>query len=218
MSDPACSLASLAANESLAGTAVESVDRWILLEVTDAWAPKVLRSEVFSDAVARRLTEWSEAPRSRLQLIRRPGRTGKRPLLMVVSASGDTREAELDAFDDLVDLDLASLPLQNSADPTVLVCVHGRRDRCCAQHGAAVYRSLQSRSRALYDRIGRPLQAVGVLIGLSRQRQLMPARNRTKKPACRPRMLSLKSTVKQSKIMVTSERPLKKLLLSATAT
>jgi hypothetical protein len=37
MGDPACSVASLEANESLAGTAVESVDRWLLLEVTDAW-------------------------------------------------------------------------------------------------------------------------------------------------------------------------------------
>ena len=86
MSDLACSFASLQANEPLAGTAVESIDRWLLLEVTDTWAPKVLQSEVFSDAVRARLTEWSEAPRSRLQLIRRPGRTGKRPLARAARA------------------------------------------------------------------------------------------------------------------------------------
>lgn len=144
MTDPACSIASLAANESLAGTAVESVDRWFLLEVTDTWAPKVLRSEAFSDAVAARLTEWSDAPRSRLQLVRRPGRSGKRPMFMVVSPSGQRQQVELDRYDDVVDLDLATLPSQES-EPSVLVCVHGRRDRCCAQYGAAVYRSLQSR-------------------------------------------------------------------------
>lgn len=144
MSDLACSFASLQANEPLAGTAVESIDRWLLLEVTDTWAPKVLQSEVFSDAVRARLTEWSEAPRSRLQLIRRPGRTGKRPLFAVMSSSGESRQVELDSYADLVSLDLDMMQLAPS-EPTVLVCVHGRRDRCCAQHGAAVYRSLQSR-------------------------------------------------------------------------
>ncbi|UCH30771.1 MAG: hypothetical protein JSV06_07025 [Myxococcales bacterium] len=144
MSDLACSFASLQANEPLAGTAVESIDRWLLLEVTDTWAPKVLQSEVFSDAVRARLTEWSEAPRSRLQLIRRPGRTAKRPLFAVMSSSGESRQVELDSYADLVSLDLDMMQLAPS-EPTVLVCVHGRRDRCCAQHGAAVYRSLQSR-------------------------------------------------------------------------
>ncbi len=64
---------------------------------------------------------------------------------MVVSSCGETRQVELDGFEDLVDLDLDALPVEERTDPTVLVCVHGRRDRCCAQHGAAVYRSLQSR-------------------------------------------------------------------------
>lgn len=140
----ACSVASLQANESLAGTAVESVDRWFLLEVNDTWAPKVLQSEVFSDFVRASLTEWSEAPRSRLQLIRRPGRSGKRPLFVVVSSSGESRQVELDDYEDLVSIDLEKMKVAPS-EPLVLVCVHGRRDRCCAQHGAAVYRSLQSR-------------------------------------------------------------------------
>ena len=49
MSDPACALASLEANEPLAGTAVESIDRWVLLEVTDVWAPKVLDTEALPE-------------------------------------------------------------------------------------------------------------------------------------------------------------------------
>jgi hypothetical protein len=144
MSDPACSVASLQANESLAATAVESVDRWLLLEVTDTWAPKVLQSGVFSDAVRNNLTRWSEAPRSRLQLIRRPGRSGKRPLFLVISSSGESRRAELETYEDLASLDLDTMPIEPS-EPMVLVCVHGRRDRCCAQHGSAVFRALQSR-------------------------------------------------------------------------
>ncbi len=144
MEAPACSVASLQANEPLAGTAVECVDRWLVLEVTDTWAPKVLQSEVFPDTVRARLTEWSQMPRSRLQLIRRPGRSGKRFVFAVVSSSGASRRVELDSYEDLASLDLDMMQAAPS-EPMVLVCVHGRRDRCCAQHGAAVYRSLQAR-------------------------------------------------------------------------
>ena len=143
MGDPACSLASLEANESLAGTAVESVDRWLLLEVTDTWAPKALQTEALPKVVRERLALWLGSPRTRLQLIRRPGRAGKRPLFMVVSLE-EARETELDGYEDLLDLDLDAMPVA-PAEPMVLVCVHGRRDRCCAQHGSAVYRSLQAR-------------------------------------------------------------------------
>ena len=139
----ACSVTSLEANESLVGTAVESVDRWLLLEVTDTWAPKALQSEALSESVRRCLGTWLETPGSRLQLIRRPGRSGKHPTFMVVS-HGQTRRAELDRYEDLLDLDPDAMPTE-PAEPLVLVCVHGRRDRCCAQHGSAVYRSLQAR-------------------------------------------------------------------------
>lgn len=143
MEAPACSVASLEAGESLAGTAVESVDRWLLLEVTDTWAPKALRTEALSEAVRERLARWLQTPRTRLQLLRRPGRSGKRPFFAFVS-SGETRQAELDGYEDLLDLDLDTMPAA-AAEPMVLVCVHGRRDRCCARHGSAVYRSLQAR-------------------------------------------------------------------------
>jgi hypothetical protein len=141
--EPACSVASLAANESLAGTAIDSVDRWLLLEVTDPWAPKALQTEALPEAVRKRLAEWQETPRSRVQLIRRPGRSGKRPLVIVVSKE-EARQVALERYEDLVDHDLDALPAAPS-EPMVLVCVHGRRDRCCAQHGSAVYRALQAR-------------------------------------------------------------------------
>lgn len=143
MGGQACSVASLEADESLAGTAVESVDRWLLLEVTDTWAPKAIQSDVIHQAVRDRLGQWLEVPRSRLQLIRRPGRSGKRPLFTLVS-SGEARQIELDRYEDLLDFELDTIPAA-PVEPMVLVCVHGRRDRCCAQHGSAVYRSLQAR-------------------------------------------------------------------------
>lgn len=144
MGDRACSVASLEANESLAGSAVESVDRWLLLEVTDPWAPKALQTDALPETVRERLGQWLETPRTRLQLIRRPGRPLRQALFMTVSPNGETARVELDDYQDLVDLDLGSMPTETS-EPMVLVCVHGRRDRCCAQHGSAVYRSLQAR-------------------------------------------------------------------------
>lgn len=136
-----CSDASLEVQEPLAGTAVEGVDRWLLLEVTDPWAPKALQTPALSARVREKLNAWLETPRSRLQLIRRPGRTGKRPLFVATVGGGRGSRVELDAYDDLVNVDLDTLPSEPIA-PVTLVCAHGRRDRCCAQYGAAVYRAL----------------------------------------------------------------------------
>lgn len=139
-----CSLASIRANEPLAGTAVESVDRWLLLEVTDVWAPKVLQTEALAPAIQDRLATWTaEGSRARLQFVRRPGRSGKRPLFAIVDSDGRAARVELDSFDDLLDVDLDTMCTEKS-DPMLLVCVHGRRDRCCAQHGSALYRALHS--------------------------------------------------------------------------
>lgn len=143
---PECSVASLEAHESLIGTATDSIDRWILLEVTDPWAPEALDTEALPETVRARLAEWLKAPRCRLQLIRRPGRVGKRRRLMVISSDGERHggaQLELDRYEDLLDVDLGSLHGEVAA-PLWLVCVHGRRDRCCALHGGAVFRAMQS--------------------------------------------------------------------------
>jgi hypothetical protein len=66
---------------------------------------------------------------------------------MVVSSARGRRDAsklELDRYEDLLDVDLSLLPAESSA-PMCLVCVHGRRDRCCGQHGSAVFRAIQAR-------------------------------------------------------------------------
>lgn len=146
MALPGCAATSLEAGESLAATALESVDRWLLLEVTDPWAPKPLESEVFSESLRARIGHWLEAPRSRLQLIRRPGRSGKRPLFMVVSSAPERRGAsklELDRYEDLLDVDIEALG-RAPIEPLCLICVHGRRDRCCGVLGSAVFRAVQT--------------------------------------------------------------------------
>ncbi len=148
MTDPECSAASLEAGESLAGTAVESVDRWLLLEVTEPWAPKAIQTQALPETVRSQLSRWLEGPRTRLQLIRRPGRSGKRPLFMMVRSAGDrpqTTKLELGRYEELVGLDLDKLPAAPS-EPICLVCVHGRRDRCCGVLGGTVFRAIQSQA------------------------------------------------------------------------
>ena len=144
-----CSVASEEAGESLAGTAVESVDRWLLLEMTDPWAPKAIETEALSEEVRAWLNRWLEDdPRSRLQLIRRPGRIGRKPSFIVVSSDRSTvSQIEIDRYEDLLDLNLEGMLERSTpaSEPICLVCAHGRRDRCCAQHGSAFYRALQGR-------------------------------------------------------------------------
>ena len=144
-----CSIASEEAGESPAGTAVESVDRWLLLEVTDPWAPKAIETEALPEEVRAQLNRWlDDTPRSRLQLIRRPGRGGRKSSFIVVSSDrGAISQVEIDRYEDLLDLSLDGM-LEHStpaAEPICLVCAHGRRDRCCGQHGSAFFRALQGR-------------------------------------------------------------------------
>jgi hypothetical protein len=65
---------------------------------------------------------------------------------MVSSASRrrQVSKLDLDRYEDLLDVDLDALPAE-TATPMCLVCVHGRRDRCCALHGSAVFRAIQAR-------------------------------------------------------------------------
>lgn len=144
-----CSVASEDVGESLTGTAVESVDRWLLLEVTDPWAPKAIDTDVLSKEVRARLNHWlADNPRSRLQLVRRPGPTGRRPSFIVVSSDRSAvSQVTIDRYEDLLDLNLDDVVDRStsSARPICLVCAHGRRDRCCGQHGSAFFRALQGR-------------------------------------------------------------------------
>ncbi len=142
-----CSTASIEAGELLWGSAAESVETWFLLEHAEPWAPKALQSQGLSDPLRERLRLWlEEVPRSRFQLLRRPGRSGKRTTFVVATAGAEgprLRRMELDDPMQLCTLRLEDVPEAQSSASICLVCAHGRRDRCCALHGAAFYRALQ---------------------------------------------------------------------------
>ena len=85
-------------------------------------------------------------PHGRLLFIRRPdrqraGRSSSR--LTATSRPGATTvtKTELEAYDDLRELDL--LGGKPAGHPLFLVCTHGKHDPCCARYGRPLYEALR---------------------------------------------------------------------------
>lgn len=168
MTEPFCSHISLAAGEPLAGTAVADTDRWVAIEHVAAWGRSGLDDSDLPEAVLTRLTDLGRRHRRlRVQLVRperaaeahqtpdgSPG-AGPRDRIRtrVWFAEAGDRPAlyalELPSLEALAELSLdawlrdeAPPPGQLETEPLYLVCVHGKRDRCCALLGLPVYRAL----------------------------------------------------------------------------
>ena len=139
-----CSDLSYAAGEQLAATAT-TAEHWLLVEVSGSWPRDVSDEGALPEVARRAVSAWlAGTPRSRLQFVRRPGRSAKRRVVFVVRAeegTTETRRLELASHDDL-----AAVNLDRDGDPVdgslVLVCGHGARDQCCALRGTAVYGAL----------------------------------------------------------------------------
>jgi hypothetical protein len=147
-----CAELSLANAEPLAATA-SRIENWILVEYRGLWNRELLSGSVLSDALKEHLlAQLAALPRSRLLFVRRPDRRDH-PRYAVYFGStpergGRFQTLELDAHDDLVELDLAAC-LTGSASvgvpvdhPLLVVCTHGKRDRCCAKFGRPLYDEL----------------------------------------------------------------------------
>lgn len=152
--DTRCSTLSVELDEPVAGTAVVA-RQWILLELDAPWARKAIDSE----GLGTRLRAHIEAalatvPTARFQLIRRPdtGPGAARLMVVTMSEGGErtVRAWQLASLADVCDIDLVAAchgvaggaPVD---DPLILVCTHGRRDRCCAIAGVPVFRALHAR-------------------------------------------------------------------------
>lgn len=142
-----CSDLSEAAGESLAASAT-TAEQWLVLEVPGTWPRDVSVEGVLPPSAHEAVSAWlEETPRSRLQFVRRPGRSARGPLAFLVRApeeGGEVRRIELDSHHDLAGIDFAT-----AGDPVagslVLVCGHGSRDQCCALKGTAVFTALGDR-------------------------------------------------------------------------
>lgn len=151
--DAPCALLARTHGAQLAGTAPVTAG-WVLLEQPGPWGRVELTSSGLEPALGAHLAEI--AGDVRVQLVRRPGRgTEVRhpiPRTVVLAHVGPRPWAEqlqLDSDAELWDLDpmLAAGPHPPGigtplTDPLWLVCTHGKRDRCCAEHGRPIARAL----------------------------------------------------------------------------
>jgi hypothetical protein len=150
---PLCSEVSAAAGESQGATA-SRVEHWLLVEYGGHWPYDPLDAAVFAGRLRDRVAEQlAELPRSRLLLIKRPGRQ-RREAIEVIYGSTPERgrrfwPLEIAHHADLRELDLAGAllgrarpPGERLDHPLLLVCTHGTRDRCCAKYGQVLCRAL----------------------------------------------------------------------------
>ncbi|SEG07921.1 hypothetical protein SAMN04489712_103134 [Thermomonospora echinospora] len=153
---------------SCLATATTKARGWLLIEHPGPWPDKIERIDGPAPVVAA-IARASRA-RVRPQLIRRPGRRRAVPPMRVyVGGSLDGRvwleervladPAELDALDETALAGVAAGrqpgfgelvaggggPARPFGTPLLLVCTHGKRNVCCAQHGAPLARELAAR-------------------------------------------------------------------------
>jgi hypothetical protein len=142
-----CAVLAQAADVPLAGTAPVA-PRWACLEHRGAW-PRDITSH--TDPAIVGFAARAAATGFRLQLIRRPGRRSDDARMRLYLADttppgAHTTVVTVAGPDDLLDLPLppegTRLPGRPVDEPMLLVCTHGRRDRCCALDGRALVKAL----------------------------------------------------------------------------
>jgi hypothetical protein len=135
----------------MAGTAPVA-PRWACLEHRGAWPRDTTHH---TDPAIVGFAARAAAAGFRLQLIRRPGRRNEESsgvarvrlyLADTTPPGAHTTMVTVAGPADLLDLPLpplaTQLPGRPVHDPLLLVCTHGRRDRCCALDGRALVKAL----------------------------------------------------------------------------
>jgi hypothetical protein len=149
-----CSDASRVRGEPLLATA-SRVERWLLLEQCGPWGPPALPLARLGAGVAAAVTEQARLGGARVLLLRHPRGVACPPgraVFTVDSRPGHERVLRR-VFADDDELAAAALPLTGSAPegwepfdgPLLLVCTHGKHDRCCAVRGRPVAEALSGR-------------------------------------------------------------------------
>ena len=118
----------------------------LLVEQPGAWGRAGLAESDFDRAAARALEERANAHGVRLLAIRRPGRSTPARRAWGVKLPGEPalRWSSYDADAELLDVAFdATSDAVPDAEPTYLVCAHGKRDQCCALLGRPVAAELE---------------------------------------------------------------------------
>jgi len=146
---PFCSDVSRANAEPLDATA-SRIDQWVLVEYRGAWRRDVLGGSLLSQRLKDHLRQQLEALRpSRLLFVKQPARRAEsgRKVFFARSRPGEEQLVglEVEHYDDLCGVDLTSAvpPGKPAPHPLLVVCTHGKRDRCCARDGRPLYDALR---------------------------------------------------------------------------
>ncbi|EOM75495.1 sucrase ferredoxin [Rhodococcus rhodnii] len=139
------SCAALSHDVPLAGTAAR-IDGWLCVEIPGAWGRDVSDGTALGQEFADAFARLAAAADMRPMFIRRSGRAARRGHAILLARSHPTQTwcERLDVTNprDVLDLDpgllRSSAPGLGSRTDAVLVCAHGKRDRCCAVLGRPV--------------------------------------------------------------------------------
>lgn len=150
-----CADVSGAASEQLSATA-SRVDRWLLIEYRGLWDRDVLGGSLLSEQLKEHLREQlSRLGHSRVLFIKQPTRRRHARRMLYVGSSRPGEESlhalEFEDHDDLLHYDFADAMLSGGMPgvpvehPILIVCTHGKRDRCCAKYGRPLYDGLRGK-------------------------------------------------------------------------
>lgn len=127
--------------EPLPGTA-KPAKIVVALEHTHGWGHDIMDGPTFGEELTSQLAEYLKKYGAKLQLIRKPGREGqlieRRNLFIAFLEQGVMEHLVLNDPAELLDIDI-SAPGTSGGEvvdqPVILICTHGKRDRCCALKG-----------------------------------------------------------------------------------
>jgi Sucrase/ferredoxin-like len=147
---PRCADLAGQAGDPLEATAPPA-ERWLLVEHPGPWGRHAITESRLHPVAAKGFARWTQTHRSRVALIRRPGRSPQVDLprrWFLVDCRPGREAVHLGWFTDeaaLVDILAEQAPGTPSTEPIYLVCAHGRHDTCCALHGRPVAAALAER-------------------------------------------------------------------------
>jgi hypothetical protein len=148
-----CANVSAAGAEPLAANA-SRVDHWILVEYRGLWEREILGGSRLSQELKDHLRgQLRQLGNARLLFVKQPERRShrRRQLFFGSSRPGEERlyGLEFTHHDEVLGLDLAGALTGAEAcgspveHPLLVVCAHGKRDRCCAKYGCPLYDDLR---------------------------------------------------------------------------
>lgn len=144
-----CSQLALENEEQMAGTAV-SAPVWVLLEYRQLWQARATEENTLPASVKKWLKEQLGMVNGRLQFIRQTPYQQRYRCFVAVPDAHFPRLYRFDfaEYEELLNIDLTAIVSGKTqytpyliANPLFLVCTNGKRDRCCAKFGTALYQA-----------------------------------------------------------------------------